>query len=139
MIDCIYLPTPPYEQDAKQGQFFMQHLTGFNSEFSFLKLVPIPRLKSTVYLTIQPIAGGRIVGFIPFPKGISIVNRLVQDLNLSCWVHFHNGNHYTTTSTRDLAKAWITIDRLLVIWKSDLTNKRKHSFFQAAVVLIHGR
>ena len=28
-----------------------------------------------------------------------------------------------------LAKAWIAIDRLLVIWKSDLTDKIKHSFF----------
>ena len=35
-----------------------------------------------------------------------------------------------------LTKAWIAIDRLSIIWKSDLTNKRKRSFFQAAVVLI---
>ena len=35
-----------------------------------------------------------------------------------------------------LAKAWTAIDRLLVIWKSDLTDKMKHSFFQTAVVLI---
>ena len=35
-----------------------------------------------------------------------------------------------------LAKAWTTIDRLSVIWKSDLTDKMKRSFFQAAVVLI---
>ena len=35
-----------------------------------------------------------------------------------------------------LAKAWTAIDRLLVIWKSDLTDKMKPSFFQAAVMLI---
>ena len=35
-----------------------------------------------------------------------------------------------------LAKAWTSIDRLLVIWKSDLTDKRKCSFFQAVVMLI---
>ena len=35
-----------------------------------------------------------------------------------------------------LAKAWTAIDRLSVIWKSDLTDKMKRSFFQAAVVLI---
>ena len=35
-----------------------------------------------------------------------------------------------------LAKTWTAIDRLLVIWKSDLTDKIKHNFFQAAVVLI---
>ena len=35
-----------------------------------------------------------------------------------------------------IAKAWTAIDRLLVIWKSDLTDKMKRSFFQAAVVSI---
>ena len=35
-----------------------------------------------------------------------------------------------------LTKAWTTIDRLLIIWKSDLTDKMKRSFFQAAVVSI---
>ena len=35
-----------------------------------------------------------------------------------------------------LAKAWTAINSLLVIWKSDLTDKMKHSFFQAVVVLI---
>ena len=33
-----------------------------------------------------------------------------------------------------LTKAWTAIDRLSIIWKSDLTDKMKHSFFQAAVV-----
>ena len=35
-----------------------------------------------------------------------------------------------------LTKAWIAIDKLSVIWKSDLTDKMKRSFFQAMVVLI---
>ena len=35
-----------------------------------------------------------------------------------------------------LAKAWTAINRLSVIWKSDLTDKMKRSFFQAAVVSI---
>ena len=33
-------------------------------------------------------------------------------------------------------KAWTAIDELSVIWKSDLTDKMKRSFFQAAVVSI---
>ena len=39
-----------------------------------------------------------------------------------------------------LAKAWTAINRLLVIWKSDLTNKTKCSFFQVAVmsILLYG-
>ena len=35
-----------------------------------------------------------------------------------------------------LTKAWTAIDRLSIIWKSDLTDRMKRSFFQAAVVSI---
>ena len=35
-----------------------------------------------------------------------------------------------------LTNAWTAIDRLSIIWKSDLTDKMKRSFFQAAVVSI---
>ena len=35
-----------------------------------------------------------------------------------------------------LTKAWAAIDRLSIIWKSDLTDKMKRSFFKAAVVSI---
>ena len=35
-----------------------------------------------------------------------------------------------------LTNAWAAIDRLLVIWRSDLADKMKRSFFQAAVVSI---
>ena len=40
-----------------------------------------------------------------------------------------------------LSKAWTAIDKLSIIWKSDLTDKMKRSFFQAAVVsiLLYGR
>ena len=39
-----------------------------------------------------------------------------------------------------LTKAWTTINRLSIIWKSDLTDKVKRSFFQAAVasILLYG-
>ena len=39
-----------------------------------------------------------------------------------------------------LMKAWTAIDRLSIIWKSDLTDKMKRSFFQAVVIsiLIYG-
>ena len=39
-----------------------------------------------------------------------------------------------------LTKAWTAINRLSVVWKSDLTNKMKCSFFQAAImsILLYG-
>ena len=41
----------------------------------------------------------------------------------------------TDINTR-LTKAWTPIDRLSAKWKSDLTDKMKHSFFQAVIVSI---
>ena len=37
---------------------------------------------------------------------------------------------------KQLVNSWTAIDKLLVIWKSDLTDKTKRSFFQAAVVSV---
>ena len=51
----------------------------------------------------------------------------------------YQGSNVSSTETdidTRLAKAWIANDRLSVRWKSDLTDKMKHSFFQAAVVWI---
>ena len=46
----------------------------------------------------------------------------------------------TDTDTR-LTKSWTAINWLSVIWESDLTDKMKRSFFQAAIVsiLLYGR
>ena len=51
----------------------------------------------------------------------------------------YSGSNVSSTETdinTRLAKAWTVIDRLSVIWKSDLTDKIKRSFSQAAVVSI---
>ena len=53
------------------------------------------------------------------------------------------GSSVSSTETdidMQLTKTWTAIDRLSVIWKSDLTDKRKWSFFQAAVmsILLYG-
>ena len=46
----------------------------------------------------------------------------------------------TLDSDTLLTKAWTAIDRLSIIWKSDLTDKMKCSFFQAAglSILLYG-
>ena len=50
------------------------------------------------------------------------------------------GSRVSSTEKKDidtqLMKAWTAIDKLSIIWKSDLTDKMKCSFFQAAVVSI---
>ncbi len=51
----------------------------------------------------------------------------------------YQGSSVSSTETdidTRLTKAWTTIAKLSIIWKSDLTDKIKRSFFQAAVVSI---
>ena len=43
---CKHLSTPQYEQGTTQGQFFLQNLTGLNSEFSFSNLLPYENLRA---------------------------------------------------------------------------------------------
>ena len=45
-------------------------------------------------------------------------------------------SHQPKNTSTCLTKAGTAIDRLSIIWKSDLTDKMKRSFFQAAVVSI---
>ena len=75
-------PTPPLGQDMTQSHFFKRSLTGLKSEFFLLRLVASPRLKNLVRPTILPIAGGRIIGFIPFPR-VLVPREMqsVEDLN----------------------------------------------------------
>ena len=61
----IYIFTNPSARAGYDtGSFFKRSLTGFPSP----RLVASPRLKNPVCLTILPIAGGKIIGFIPFPR-----------------------------------------------------------------------
>ena len=46
------------------------------------------------------------------------------------------GSSVSSTEKYINTKAWTAIDRLSIIWKSDLNDKMKRSFFQAAVVSI---
>ena len=63
-----YLPTPPLGQDMTQGQFFKWSLIGLNSEFSFSKTSCLTKAEEPSLSYYLPIAGGRIIGFIPFPR-----------------------------------------------------------------------
>ena len=63
-----YLPTPTLGQDMTQGQFFKESLTGLNSEFSFSKTSCLTKAEEPSLPYYLPIAGGRIIGFIPFPR-----------------------------------------------------------------------
>ena len=73
-----------------------------------------------------------IISMAHFSKPNSILLKLVDKFT-------YLGSSISSTekdiNTR-LTKAWTAIDKLSIIWKSDLTNKMKRSFFHAAVVSI---
>ena len=70
----------------------------------------------------------------------------VGDISTLDWTSLKLVNKFTyrgssVSSTENdietqLSKAWTAIDKLSIIWKSNLTDKMKRSFFQAAVVSI---
>ena len=61
----------------------------------------------------------------------------VLTLNVAiCIVCLHNVSSTKKVIDMRLTKAWTAIDRLSIIWKLDLTDKMKRSFFQAAVISI---
>ena len=96
---CIsYLPTPAIGQDMTQGQFLKRGLTGFNSEFSFSKNSCLTKAEEPSLPYYLPIAGGRIIGFIPFPR---VVLCEMQSVSSRIWTRVAetiscDNNHYTT-------------------------------------------
>ena len=64
---------------------------------------------------------------------------ILDEISLKLVDKFYLGSSVSSTEkdidTR-LTKAWTAIDMLSIIWRSDLTDKMKRNFFQAAVVSI---
>ena len=91
-------PTPPHEQDVTSAQFYKWSLTGMNLGFSFSETGYHTKFKELGLLYYLPIAGGRIVGFILFPKILVLCQMqpallriwTLVDISISC-----DNNHYT--------------------------------------------
>ena len=96
----LYLPTPPLGQDMTQGHFFKRSLIGLNSECSFTKA---KELSLSYYL---PIAGGRIIGFIPFLRVLVLCEMQIAWFRI--WTRVavsisYDDNHYTTGTSHYLS------------------------------------
>ena len=78
-------------------------------------------------------------------QDLMLVGRVLQSKKTDCAQENGKCTLSSVSSTEkdtntQLTKAWTAIDRLSIIWKSDLTDKMKRSFLQAAVVsrLLYG-
>ena len=97
-LDPIY-PTPPLGQDMTQGQFFKRSLTGLNSEFPFSLTSCLTKAEEPNLPYYLSIAGGRIIGFIPFPRVLVLCE--IQSVLSRNWTRIAvsiscDDNHYTT-------------------------------------------
>ena len=71
-------------------------------------------------------------------------NFIFKWVRTNFFAHYYSLGSSVASTKKDidtrLTKAWTAINRLSIIWKSDLTDKMKRSFFQAAVasILLYG-
>ena len=78
---------------------FKRSLTGLKSEFSFSLTSCLTKAKEPSLPYYLPIAGGRIIGFIPFPRVLVLCE--MQSVSSRIWTRVavfisYDDNHYTT-------------------------------------------
>ena len=82
---------------------FKQSLTGFNSEFSFSYTSCLNKAEEPSLSYYLPIAGGRIIGVIPFPRVLVLCE--MQSFSYRIWTRVtvsisYDDNHYTTGTSQ---------------------------------------
>ena len=88
---------------------FKRSLTGLNSEFSFSQTSCLTKAEEPCLPYYLPIAGGRIIGFIPFPSVLVLCE--TQSVRSRIWTRVVmsiscDDNHYTTDTSRCLFLWW---------------------------------
>ena len=100
-----YLPNPSTRAGYDTGSIFKRSLTGLNSEFSFSYTSCLTKPEEPSLSYYLPIAGGRIIGFIPFPRVLVLCE--MQLVSARIWTRVavsisYDDNHYTTGTSRFL-------------------------------------
>ena len=99
LINLIIFTNPSARARYDTRSIFKWSLTGLNSEFSFSLTSCLTKAEEPSLPYYLPIAGGRIFGFIPFPRVLglcemqSVRSRIwtLVAVSISC-----DDNHYTT-------------------------------------------
>ena len=95
----ILFTNPSVRAGYDTRSIFKRSLTGFNSEFSFSLTSCLTKAEEPSLSYYLPIAGGRIIGFIPFPKVLVLCE--MQSFSSRIWTRVavsisYDDNHYTT-------------------------------------------
>ena len=96
-ISIFTNPSARAEYDTKS--ISKRSLTGLNSEFSFSQTSCLTKAEEYSLSNYLSIAGGRIIGFIPFPRVLVLFEMQLAWSRI--WTHVvvsisYNDNHYTT-------------------------------------------
>ena len=108
-----YLPNPSTRAGYDTRSIFKRSLTGLNSEFSFSLTCCLTKAEEPSLPYYLPIAGGRIIGFIPFPRVLVLCE--MQLVSARIWTRVavsisYDDNHYTT-GTHTSINLFIVIHR----------------------------
>ena len=98
-IDICIFTNPSARVGYDRRSIFKRSLTGLNSEFSFSETSCLTKAVEPSLPYYLPIAGGRIIGFIPFPR--VLVQCEMQLAWSRIWTPIvvsiaYDDNHYTT-------------------------------------------
>ena len=99
----ILFTNPSTRTGYDTRSIFKRSLTGLNSKFSFSKTSCLTKTEEHSLSYCLPITGGRIIGFIPFPRVLVLCE--MQPFLYRIWTQVavsisYDDNHYTTgTST----------------------------------------
>ena len=99
----VYIFTNPSAQAGYDTRsIFKRSLTALNSEISFSQTSCLIQAEEPSLPYYLPIAGGRIIGFIPFPRVLvlcemqSVSSRILTRVAVSI---YYDDNHYTTSTS----------------------------------------
>ena len=95
----IIFTNPSARAGYDTRSIFKRSLTGFNSEFSFSSTSCLTKAEEPSLSYYLPIAGGRIIGFIPFPRVLMLCE--MQSVSSQIWTRVavsisSDDNNYTT-------------------------------------------
>ena len=94
-----YLPNPSARVGYDTRSIFKRSLTGLNSEFSFSSTSCLTKAEEPSLPYYLHIAGGRIIGLIPFPRVLVLCE--MQSVSSKIWTRVavsisYDDNYYTT-------------------------------------------
>ena len=97
--NLLYLPNPSARARYDTRSIFKQSLIGLNSEFSFSLTSCHTKAEEPSLSYNLPLTGGRIIGFIPFPRVLVLCE--MQSVSSRIWTRVavsisYDDNYYTT-------------------------------------------